>query len=109
MIDSCSKLAHVGRAVHAKRSGKGVGAVTPWGVWGSVFGSRLFRWRDVWCLRWSERCVLFVLLWFVLVSSCVGALWSWRLVLVVMVLVAGWCARGARGRGGVAVRACAGR
>ena len=41
-------------------------------------------------MRWSERCALFVLLWFVLVSSCVGASWSWWLVLVVMVLVAGW-------------------
>ena len=63
---------------------------TLWGVWGRFFGWWLFRQRDVCCLRWSEHCALFVLLRFVLVSSCVGASWSWWLVLVVMVLVAGW-------------------
>ena len=78
-----------------------MGAVTPWGVWVFVFGSRLFRRRDVWCFRWSERCAWFVLLRFVLMSS--------RAVVTVVVVVVGAVMVGGGGRGGAAVRACAGR
>lgn len=73
----------------------------PWGAWSLFFGWWLFRCRDVWCLRWSGRCALFVLLWFVLMSS--------RAVVTVVVVVAGAVTVGGDGRGGAAVRACAGR
>ena len=79
-----------------------MGAVTPWGVWVSVFGSRLFRRRDVWCFRWSERCAWFVLLWFVLLWFVLlrFVLMSSRAVVTVVVVVVaaggrgGWCCDG---------------
>lgn len=62
------------------RSAMGPPGGIPWGAWSLFFGWWLFRCRDVWCLRWSGRCALFVLLWFVLMSS--------RAVVTVVVVVA---------------------
>lgn len=81
----CQRL----RRVRSVSVGRGV---IPWGYWERFFGSRLFRRRDVWCLCWSERCVWFVLLRFVLMSSR-------AVVTVVVVVVAaggrgGWCCDG---------------
>ena len=88
-FQTCTHCQNPKRLAVGKRGAGGI----PWGYWERFFGSRLFRRRDVWCLRWSERCAWFVLLRFVLMSSRAVV------TVVVVVVAAGAVMVGGDGRG----------